>query len=545
MANGTLSSTGRSLRETLSAIPREKQVAIAALGLLLLAGFAGLIYWAQKAEYAVLYSQLGQKNAGNVVEALEQQGVPYKLVNGGTMIQVPADQVSRLRLSLAKSGVPDAGRKGYSLFDNRDVVGMSSFAQKLNFKRALEGELERTINGLGVVEKSRVHLVTPEKALFEKDQKPAKASVALQLANGNSLDQETVDGVVHLVAAGVEGLKPEQVTVVDQNGRVLNGEDDPKQKTGPGDELVAYKRNLENNLQKQLTSLVERVVGPGRAVVRVNTDINDKKVQLHEESYDPFSKVPRSKQTRSRTGGSAGGVGGEAGAAANVPSSEEEGPQQGSGSGGVRVREETVNYEISKTVRDVLKPGGGIERLSVAVLVDGSYETVDGNRQFVPRDQEQLDSLRSLVADAAGINQGRGDSVTVESMPLHAPEQAQGAVGELTWWDIGMEGARYGGYVLVTFLILWFVGRPLMRYLTEPTLRRAESSAELEEGGGSGQALSNALGGWDEERRELESRRSEIEERAATEQERREQVRDVVRKEEENSVAVVRQWLRE
>ncbi|HKL77435.1 MAG TPA: flagellar M-ring protein FliF C-terminal domain-containing protein, partial [Gammaproteobacteria bacterium] len=294
-----------------------------------------------------------------------------------------------------------------------------------------------------------------------------------------------------------------------------------------------------------LTSLVERVVGPGRAEVRVNTEINDKKVQLHEENYDPFSKVPRSKQVRSRVDGNAGGVGGEAGAAANVPSSESGEGAQGPGGSGARVKEEVVNYEISKTVRDTIKPGGGIERLSVAVLVDGNYQTVDGQQEFVPRGPEQLDSLRSLVANAAGISQERGDTITVESMPLHAPEQSSRAVGELSWWEIGMEAARYAGYVLVTFLILWFVGRPLMRYLTEPHSGTVRESPYLEAAGMEGEGGAATLPERDEERRELEQRRQEIEERSATENERQEQVREVVRNEQENAVGVIRQWLRE
>ena len=548
MAEGTHSSRGRSLRDAITAIPREKQVAIAALGLLLLAAFAGLIYWAQKPEYAVLYSELSQKSAGKVVESLEQRGVSYQLSGGGSMIEVPAGEVSRLRLSLAKAGIPQSGRKGYSLFDKRDVVGMSSFAQRLNYQRALEGELQRTINGLGQVDKSRVHLVMPEKALFEKDQKPATASVALELGRNASLDSETVDGVAHLVASAVEGLKTERVTVVDQNGQVLNGGEDPAQKPGPGEELIAYKKGLEKDLQKELTSLVERVVGPGHAEVRVNTEINDKRVQLHEENYDPFSKVPRSKQVRSRTGPGGEGTGGVAGAAANVPTSEEGqqgGDGGGQGSGGSRMHEEVVNYEISKEVRDVLKPGGGIERLSVAVLVDGTYKTVEGQEQFVPRGQEELDSLRSLVASAAGIKSERGDSISVKSMPLHAPEGAQAGLGEVTWWDIGTEAFRYGGYVLVTLLILWFVVRPLMRYLTEAMPHPAEGPHQLEHAGAGGHGGSLPPGGEPEHDAHLEEQRAAAATRTATEEERKEHVRQMVKMDQENAATVVREWLQE
>jgi flagellar M-ring protein FliF len=521
---------------------------------MLLAGFGGLIYWANQPEYAVLYSDLSQKSAGSVVNRLEQQGVPYKLVSGGTMIQVPAGQVSRLRLSLAKEGVPKAGRKGYSLFDQRDVVGMSSFAQRLNYQRALEGELQRTIKGLAQVKDSRVHLVMPEKALFEEEQKPPTASVALDLGNADSLDDATVEGVANLVASAVEGLDTAQVTVVDQAGKVLNGKDkDQQKKTGPGEELLSYQRGIERQLEKELSSLVERVVGNGKAEIRVNAAINDEKVQLHEENYDPFSKAPRSKKVRTRVNQDGAEASGTAGAAANVPGGGEE--QESGSATRSNYKEEVVNYEISKTVRDVLRPGGGIERLSVAVLVGGKEAAgpQEGQGEFVPRGQEQLDSIRDLVAGAAGIDPERGDTVTVRSMPLEGGQaaQAQTALGETDWWEIYMLAARYGGYALVTFLVLWFAVRPLMRYLSQarPHMQGlpepAYAGLEGPDQGGEKALQSPSAQYRDEQLQELDRKRQEMEEMAEAEEERREHVRDMVHKRQDNAATVIRQWMRE
>lgn len=539
---------GSSLGRTLSAIPREKQVSIAVLALAMLAGFGGLIYWANQPDYAVLYSNLDQSSAGSVVDQLDQRGVPYKLVGGGSMVQVPAGEVSRLRLALAQQGVPEGGRKGYSLFDQRDVVGMSSFAQRLNFQRALEGELERTIKGLEQVKDSRVHLVMPKKALFEEEQQPPTASVALQLKNAGNIDGGSVEGVAHLVASAVEGLNTDQVTVVDQNGKVLNGEQKKKQETGPGDELMAYQRGIEGRLESELTSLVERVVGPGQAEVRVNAAIDDQKVQLHEVNYDPFSKVARSQKVRTRTDQQADQAGGAAGAEANVPGGEEQG-NGGAGSSS-NLKEEVTNYEISKTVRDVLRPGGGIERLTVAVLVGGEQSPGQGGGQqeFVPRGEEQLASIRELVADAAGVDPERGDQVTVKSMPMEGPTQTAAAaeLGQRDWWDLYMALARYGGYVLVTLLVLWFAVRPLMRYLAESRQRGPVAYHPAYPGlegpaGEGGQAAPQR----DQHLQDMEQRRQQIEERAAAEEERRDHVRSMVTQRQDNAASVIRQWLRE
>ncbi|MEF8982955.1 flagellar basal-body MS-ring/collar protein FliF, partial [Thiohalorhabdus sp.] len=513
----------------------------------MLAGFGGLVYWANQPEYAVLYSNLDQSTAGSVVDQLEQRGVKYELSGGGNVIKVPAGEVSRVRLALAKKGVPGGDRKGFSLFDQRDVVGMSSFAQRLNYQRALEGELQRTVNELEQVKSSRVHLVMPEKALFEKEQKPTKASVTVELENRGSLGQESVTGVANLVASAVEGLKTDQVTVVDQNGRVLNGDKKDQPKSGPGDELLAYQRNIETGLEEELTSLVERIVGNNQAEVRVNAAIDDEQVKLHEVEYDPFSKAARSEKVRTETRQDGPGAGGPAGAEANVPEAEGEGGAAPNANGGQssNVREEVTNYEISKTVRDVTRPGGGVKRLTVSVLVGG--QSAEGQEGFQARSEDQLANIRELVANAAGIDPERGDQVTVQSLPMEAAggPTAAGQLGQGGSWDLYMQLARYGGYVLVTLLVLLFAVRPLMRYLREARPRLAVPQAgypsvEGPEGGGSPAAPQR-----DEHLEQMEKRRQEIEERAAAEEERRDHVRSMVQQRQDNTASVIRQWLRE
>ena len=538
---------GNALSGVWASIPREKQVSIAVLAVMMLAGFGGLIYWANQPEYAVLYSNLDQSTAGSVVNQLEQRGVKYELSGGGNVIKVPAGEVSRVRLALAKQGVPGGDRKGFSLFDQRDVVGMSSFAQRLNYQRALEGELQRTVNELEQVKSSRVHLVMPEKALFEKEQQPTKASVTVELENRGSLGQESVAGVANLVASAVEGLKTDQVTVVDQNGRVLNGEKEDQPKSGPGDELLAYQRNIENGLEDELTSLVERIVGNGKAEVRVNAAIDDEQVKLHEVQYDPFSKAARSEKVITQSSQDGPGAGGPAGAEANVPEAEGEGGAAPNANGGQSSnrREEVTNYEISKTVRDVTRPGGGVKRLTVSVLVGG--QSAEGQEGFQARSEEQLANIRELVANAAGIDSERGDQVTVQSLPMEAAggPTAAGQLGQGDSWDLYMQLARYGGYVLVTLLVLLFAVRPLMRYLREARPRLAAPQAGYPSVEGPEGAASPAPVQRDEHLEQMEKRRQEIEERAAADEERRDHVRSMVQQRQDNAASVIRQWLRE
>lgn len=562
MANGVMSNAGRSLRETVQSIPGEKRIAIAVLVVMLLAGMAGLVYWGQQQEYAVLYSDLTQKTAGSITSELDQQRVPYQVAGGGKIVKVPKGQVSRLRLTLAEKGLPSGERAGYSLFDNQEMVGMSKFTQQLNRQRALEGELERTINGLEGVSTARVHLVMPEKALFEKDQESASASVTLHLGSGSGPDEASVQGVAHMVASAVEGLERGQVTIVDQNGEVLHGKEDQDEGgLGGGsarEEAMAFKRNVESSLEKELTSLVERVVGRNRAEVRVNAEINQEQVRLHEEQYDPFGQVARSEQLRTRTEKQPGQPGGVAGAEANVPGGGGEG--EGSGNGETMLREKVTNYEISKTVRDVTKPGGGVERLSVAVLVDGKYVQAEGGEeQFQPRGEESLNDIQALVADAAGINQERGDRVTVRSLQMQAQAAPRREAEAVRLQDFYLQLVKYGGYALVTLLILWFVVRPLMRYLTGgatagyPVPAGAGGGTEGMEG-----VIPEEYQGMEEgelppevrqrvndERQRMANQMKASEERQRTEQERRSHVVDMIHSDVDAATSVIRQWMRE
>jgi flagellar M-ring protein FliF len=366
-----------------------------------------------------------------------------------------------------------------------------------------------------------------------------------------------------MVASAVEGLESKQVTIVDQNGEVLHGKEGEQQKGlggGSGrEEALAFQRQVESSLERELTSLVERVVGANRAEVRVNADINDKQVRLHEEQYDPFGQVARSEQLRTKTQKQPGQPGGVAGAEANVPGGGGEG--QGEGGGETVLREKVTNYEISKTVRDVTKPGGGVERLSVAVLVDGKYvEGENGEEQFQPRSEDSLNDIQALVANAAGISQERGDQVTVRSLQMQRAGPPARQREAARYQDFLLELVRYGGYALVTLLILWFVVRPLMRYLAGgavqeryPAVAGAGGGTEgLEDvipeeyrGMEEGQLPPEVRERVNEERQRMANQMKASEERQRTEQERRSHVVDMINSDVDAATSVIRQWMRE
>ena len=254
-----------------------------------------LVNWATQPEFGVLYSDLEPEDAGDVLASLKENKIPFKLVSNGRSVLVPQDMVQEARLNLAAKGLPRGSAVGFELFDN-SKLGMTEFAQNVNFQRAMQGELARTINGFKEVESSRVHLVMQPKSLFVEDQKPATASVVLKLRPGKWLNQDQVDGIVHLVSSGIMGLEPENVTVVDNMGKVLSGAKDEGGIKQAGSYQLEYREKIERNLENRITSMLEKTVGADKAIVRVSCRVNYKKHEKTEELYYPENQVVRSEQ---------------------------------------------------------------------------------------------------------------------------------------------------------------------------------------------------------------------------------------------------------
>ncbi|MDH4085312.1 MAG: flagellar basal-body MS-ring/collar protein FliF [Nitrospira sp.] len=497
------------------------------------AGLIALTLWTQQPDMQVLFTNLGSEDAAAIIDKLKETKVPYETTGGGSTVLVPSEQVHDLRLQLATQGLPHGGGVGFEIFD-RTSIGMSEFVQKLNYRRALQGELARTIAQMPEVERARVHLAIPERRLFASEQEKARGSVILTLRNGQQLSQAQVQGVIHLVSSSVEGLQARDVTIVDGHGRMLSATvtDDA---SGLTNTQLDYQRNVEKDVETRIQTMVERIVGPNKAVVRVSSLVDFRKVETTEERYDPNSQVVRSEQRGQEKANGTNGVGGGVpGVESNVPPGTDQEPAQTS-SNNSQTKNETVNYEISRTVSKIVEPVGVIKQLSVAVLVDGMYEPIKAGegdttdapaaaRKYIPRSEEDLKRIEDIVKKAMGFSAERQDQVQVVNVQFGTgPDEPQGMVAEAT-----VEGPkawlpylRYGVGILLFTVILLFVVRPLLAMLGSTTEQtQAEASV-------------SALPG-----------RAGMTEASLTHAPDRTQIIDMARKNPDTTAVVVKQWLK-
>ncbi len=448
-------------------------LAIATIPMLLLLG--------KEPELVVLFSQLDSEDTRAIIQELGKQGVTYEMGEGGNSIRVPAERVHELRLQLASAGLPESAGVGFEIFD-RTGLGATPFTQQMNYRRALQGELARTISQISQVDRVRVHLVIPEKRLFASEQKPAQAAVVLTLKRGSPLGGTQVQGIVHLVASSVEGLEPSQVTVVDNHGEVLsqNSADDDAQLTAT---QIETQRRVEHDLEQRVQTMLDQVLGRDKSVVRVTAPLEFRQVEITEESFDPNSQVVRSEnrsQEKVTENGSSAQTG-VPGVRSNVPT--ELKATGGSGPKEAKRKNETLNYEVNRKVSKIIEPTGAIQRLSVAVLVDGTYEAVEGadgqtenaagEQKYVARPEQEIQNLILIVKKAVGFSEERGDQIEMINVPFESPPVQEGEEG----MTAGLQGflATWGGFikpVLFFFLgvmVLWFVIRPMALNLSKPS----------------------------------------------------------------------------
>lgn len=459
------------IRNILGAIPLSQKIMMGAVMLLVFFGCMGLYLYGQKTAYQPLYSNLSTEDAASIAEELAAQDEDFQIQGGGTMILVPAERVYDLRLSLASSGLPKGGGVGFEIFDETDF-GTTEFVQKLNYQRAIQGELARTIKEFNEVSNARVMIVMAEDSVFIEESKPASASVLLELRSG--LSKSKVEAVVNLVASAVEDLSADNVTVVDTDGNVLS------KKTGEGgqeteiaDAKLEYKLTYEANMAKQIQSMLEQIVGSGKAIVRVTADMNFDQVDLSEEIYDPETQVIRSRQQTSESSDSSRGSENGISSVNPVVAEGETSGVNNQQSDKSQKQSETINYEISRTVRRTLNPVAEIDRISVAAVIDGTYTTStdkSGNqtRTYVPRTEAEIEKYRSIVRSAMGYSSDREDQVTVDSIPFETMDEMslEGAPG--TDWPALLK--RYGhlaGYALLILAAFMFLIKPIMRTVQE------------------------------------------------------------------------------
>jgi flagellar M-ring protein FliF len=447
--------------------------AMAAVTIALVGFFAFVIMRVTTPQMTPLFTGLSLEDSGAIIKELDRQGVTYQVRNDGNIIMVPVDRVARLRMTLAESGLPKGGGIGYEIFDKSDALGTTSFVQNINSLRALEGELARTIQGIDRVEAARVHLVMPERPLFSRDKVDPSASIVLKVRG--SLDQAQVRAIRHLVATAVNGLSPQRISIIDEQGQLLaDGASDPNS----GSDVSADERqaSFEKRLRQQVETIVSSVVGPGHSRVQVNAEFDFNRITQTSDKYDPDGRVIRSSQTREESTGSTEAnqqvtVGNEIpGANQKPPPAPDAGARDQS-----KKSEEIVNYEISKTSRTEVIEGGRVNRLSVAVLVDGSYGKDDkGDITYQPRSKEELDQIGTLVRSAIGFNQKRGDQVDVVN--LRFADTPALRIPEPTGWlealhftkDDIMRTIEMVVMGILSLVVLLFVVRPLVRRIVTP-----------------------------------------------------------------------------
>lgn len=463
--NQNLSKLGAQLREIWKQLGTAQRLSVLCATFVLLAGLGGLALWSSRGDYGLLYGRLSDSEAAKVVAALDDAKVPYKVGAGGGSILVPADKVHLMRMQLAARGIPQGDGVGFEIFDKPNF-GISDFVQRANYVRAVQGELARTIAQLDEVESARVMVVLPEnRLLFDKD-KYATASVFVRVRGNAQLQPQSINSIRFLVANSVEGLKPNHVTLIDNLGNVLSENSDNDSLSGLTSTQLAARRNLEQYLAKKAQDMLEKVLGPGQAIVRVSADINYDTVTRSEEKFDPDGQVLRTQtktdeNTDAVTANNSSLVGISANTSTDTNATASATTPVNSTKNKKAVT--TVQYEIGKMSSSTMQTAGGIKRLSAAVTVASRADGTGADRKVVNRAPEELEKLRHVVASAIGIQIGadntRGDNITLEEMPFNdqlatgmAKEFDQQQKHEL-WWGIA-RGALYPGLALVALLVL-------------------------------------------------------------------------------------------
>ena len=434
-------------------------------------GIIGVTQWARKPDFALLYGDLGPKESGEIVDLLKEENVTFQIRGNGSAIAVPSEKVHEMRLKLAAKGLPRE-ESGYELLD-KVGFGTSDFVQRVNYRRAIQGELAKTIRHLDYVEWAQVHLALPEGSLFVEDEKQPTASVILKLKSRSAgiLKPEQVTSIVHLVSASVEGLQPENVTITDTRGNLLSKKELPASMIGASNDQLEIKKKLEDYFVAKAQDMIEKIVGAGKSVVRVSADLDFKHVDEKLVEYDPERRVPKVQTVTTRVSGGApfSGGGGVPGMQANLMS--QSGIIQSVGSS---EEEETAQtqYELSKTERVIADHGASLKRLSVAVLVDGMYEdqkAADGKIQkvYTARSKEDMTRIAALVKQAIGIDESsnRNDSFEIQNVQFYEPsfEQEDASLKKEQQKEFMLKMAKNGSLAITVLVFLMFVLRGMKK----------------------------------------------------------------------------------
>ena len=469
------------LMQSLKEVSPVKLAAMAGTAVVLLGFFIFISTRVGTPMMAPLYSGLDMKDSAQIVEQLEKSGIPYEISAGGAQILVPSDQALRLRMSMAQQGLPNSGSVvGYEIFDRDAVLGTSNFVHSVNMLRALEGELARTISSFQKVDNARVHLVLPKRELFTRERQKTSASVALTLRGVNELSKSEVAAIRNLVSSAVPELAVNEVTVVDSKGKMLargGSEDDLGMMA---DTAAEYRVAYERRTRDQVESMLENILGYGRVRAEVTADINFDRIVTNSETFDPEGQVARSVQSTEET------------------ESNREKDQQENVSVGNQLPDATVdnagtsnesnrslvdeitNYEISKVVENHIRETGNVNRLSVAVLVDGTYSTdEEGNQIYQPRSEEELAKIATLVRSSVGFDVDRGDNIEVVNMQFSERPVTGEADGPVEWLKQDLQGIIQTLVIgIVAILAILLIIRPIVNRVIEVSSQTHEDDEE-------------------------------------------------------------------
>ncbi|KAF1076122.1 flagellar basal-body MS-ring/collar protein FliF [Halodesulfovibrio sp. MK-HDV] len=460
-----------------SSITLSQRVFIGGLALTVLGVFFALLFWLNKPDMQLLYSNLALEDANRIVKVLQAEKVPYSLENNGSTILVSADKVYDMRIKIAGEGGLTGQGIGFEVFDEVKV-GQTEFVQKINYQRALQGELSRTITEFPAVESARVHLVIPQKSLFIEEELPPSASVVLTLAEGQKMSNKDVTAIVNLMTMSVEGLEKGRVSIADTKGTVLYHPEDETSIEGMTSTQFDHKQTIQRNLEMRIQELLYPIIGAGKVIAKVNADLDFNQRTIRKELYDPDSAVIRSEQKSEET------TRGTANLEAGTPDAN----FRGDGVGGSISQQDstretsTLNYEINKEEQNIITPVGQVDRLSIAVVVDGMYaaNAETGEMVFTPRTEEEMTRIKELVSNAVGFETARGDAIEVSCIAFgELNVERERSLAEV----IGDYAMRMGKPILnavLVFLFLLLIVRPVILALIRPKVEAGEVMEGLE-----------------------------------------------------------------
>lgn len=415
------------LRKLVSGLSMRQRLTLIAAGLLVIVALSGVLRWNRERDFKPLYSNLSSEDAGAVLAKLREGGIEYRVRDADSTILVPSARVAELRLQMATAGIPKSGRIGFELFDKTNL-GITDFTEQVNYHRAVEGELERSVMSISGVEQARVHVTFLKDSAFAEDRQPAKASVMVKLKPGEKLSQQNAIAITQLVSSAVEGLAPESVSVLDMHANLLLRPKKPGDGSEPSEELLQYKDKLEKETLAKINSVLDPLLGSDKYRASVDLDCDLTSGEQSEELFDPSHSVLTSSQ-RSEEGSLARESAGVPGTQSNLPRPT---PRPAAQSGGLARRSENMAYQTSRTVRRIKMPQGIVRRMSISVLVDQDLRweaaakgSAHLQRVIVAPSPERMKVIQAVVAAAAGVNTTRGDQLTVETLPFEATLNAE------------------------------------------------------------------------------------------------------------------------